>query len=355
MPKPACASACGSSARRCAAASLGNLLQTDSPARDPGPSAVWVDALEVRRLARPRTPAEIEAMASLYAGDLLEDVSVRDPAFEDWLTMEREALRAAGMSCPRELGRTMRRGGRARAGRGVWPRDSAHRGSGTRGGASGTHARPCAGRRCAGCDPPVPGLPRGPGPWSRPAALAPRPRRSCRQIRARRPRRARSRAAAPGRALIAARGPPPMRSVAVEERPAAQRRSDRRCGRGRAWRRRCARRWHASVGCRSWIPGPHPAGRPGRPRRMPGGPDYQSQRVAVPDGETGCGSGPAKGGPFGPRFSGPSTTTAGWATRFSTLVDGLAGSLARRLDCEMELAEIDRARSQAARAAERYD
>ena len=53
---------------------------------------VWIDALEVRRLAQATDPAEIEAMSALYAGALLEEMSVLDPAFEDWLAVEREAL-----------------------------------------------------------------------------------------------------------------------------------------------------------------------------------------------------------------------------------------------------------------------
>ena len=55
--------------------------------------SVWVDALEVDRLARSRNPADLEAMVSLYGGDLLENVDIRDPPFEDWRIVERNRLR----------------------------------------------------------------------------------------------------------------------------------------------------------------------------------------------------------------------------------------------------------------------
>lgn len=54
---------------------------------------VWVDALEVARLARSSGPGALEAMVALYVGDLLENLPVRDPEFEDWLLVERARLR----------------------------------------------------------------------------------------------------------------------------------------------------------------------------------------------------------------------------------------------------------------------
>ncbi|MGF7206632.1 DNA-binding SARP family transcriptional activator [Skermanella aerolata] len=55
--------------------------------------SIWVDALEVDRLVRSHDPADLEAVVSLYCGDLLENVDVRDPAFEDWRLVERIRLR----------------------------------------------------------------------------------------------------------------------------------------------------------------------------------------------------------------------------------------------------------------------
>jgi DNA-binding SARP family transcriptional activator len=76
-----------------AGAGLDALLQTDLQRATLDLRHLWIDALEVRRLAHASDPAEIEATAALYAGDLLEEVGVRDPGFEDWLAIEREALR----------------------------------------------------------------------------------------------------------------------------------------------------------------------------------------------------------------------------------------------------------------------
>src|SRR5262249_45076341 len=39
------------------------------------------------------TPEALELAAALYRGDLLEGFGLRDPAFEDWLLVERQRLR----------------------------------------------------------------------------------------------------------------------------------------------------------------------------------------------------------------------------------------------------------------------
>ena len=60
-------------------------------------SRLWVDALELQRLARQGVGADPELLAGLYAGDLLADVAVRDPSFQGWLAVERPRLqRMAG-------------------------------------------------------------------------------------------------------------------------------------------------------------------------------------------------------------------------------------------------------------------
>jgi DNA-binding SARP family transcriptional activator len=57
------------------------------------PSAVTVDVAAFERLLRQGTPDAVERASDLYRGDLLEDLNIRDPAFEDWLLAERRRLR----------------------------------------------------------------------------------------------------------------------------------------------------------------------------------------------------------------------------------------------------------------------
>src|SRR3954447_6653156 len=55
--------------------------------------SLWVDALEVERLARSSNPEDLKAMVDLYSGDLLENTDIRNPEFEEWLLTERNRLR----------------------------------------------------------------------------------------------------------------------------------------------------------------------------------------------------------------------------------------------------------------------
>jgi DNA-binding SARP family transcriptional activator len=55
--------------------------------------SLWVDSLEINRLARSPERPDLEQLIALYAGDLLEGVPVRDPEFEAWLLVERTRLR----------------------------------------------------------------------------------------------------------------------------------------------------------------------------------------------------------------------------------------------------------------------
>jgi DNA-binding SARP family transcriptional activator len=77
-----------------AGAGLDPLLQTNPQEVVLDTRAVWIDALEMRRLLRAGGLDAAESIADLYAGDLLAEVAIREPTFEDWLTIEREALRA---------------------------------------------------------------------------------------------------------------------------------------------------------------------------------------------------------------------------------------------------------------------
>ena len=62
------------------------------------PGAAWVDVEEVMR-ATVKQPASL----SLLDGDLLEDLDGADPAFDAWLTTERERLRDRGRALAEEL------------------------------------------------------------------------------------------------------------------------------------------------------------------------------------------------------------------------------------------------------------
>ncbi|HSS62827.1 MAG TPA: BTAD domain-containing putative transcriptional regulator, partial [Gammaproteobacteria bacterium] len=55
--------------------------------------AVQTDVGMFERLCGSGSPEDLEQAVALYAGDLLSGTSVRDPAFEEWLLVERERLR----------------------------------------------------------------------------------------------------------------------------------------------------------------------------------------------------------------------------------------------------------------------
>jgi adenylate cyclase len=57
------------------------------------PGAVATDVAIFERFLSERSPEALERAAALYRGDLLEGIGVRDPAFEDWLLIERQRLR----------------------------------------------------------------------------------------------------------------------------------------------------------------------------------------------------------------------------------------------------------------------
>ena len=67
------------------------VLQGDDVALDP--DAVATDVAEFEALAGLGSPEDLRVAAGLYEGDLLEGLTIRDPAFEDWLAAERSRLR----------------------------------------------------------------------------------------------------------------------------------------------------------------------------------------------------------------------------------------------------------------------
>jgi adenylate cyclase len=64
---------------------------------------VWVDALEFERLAATGEAGDPQRAAALYEGDLLDGIAVRDPAFEEWLLVERQRLRNLAMATLKTL------------------------------------------------------------------------------------------------------------------------------------------------------------------------------------------------------------------------------------------------------------
>ncbi len=52
-----------------------------------------VDALEFLRLSRLEDPDALRRCLDLYAGDLLDGMTIREPAFEEWILPAREQLR----------------------------------------------------------------------------------------------------------------------------------------------------------------------------------------------------------------------------------------------------------------------
>ena len=67
------------------------------------PALLTVDALEVRRLLEGDTIPPLERAVGLYQGPLLEDLGSIAPAFDDWLTVERERLAATLVDAHRRL------------------------------------------------------------------------------------------------------------------------------------------------------------------------------------------------------------------------------------------------------------
>jgi len=56
-------------------------------------AGVTIDVATFERLLNDGTPEALEQAAALYRGDLLDGIGLRDPAFEDWLLVERQRLR----------------------------------------------------------------------------------------------------------------------------------------------------------------------------------------------------------------------------------------------------------------------
>jgi DNA-binding SARP family transcriptional activator/tetratricopeptide (TPR) repeat protein len=64
---------------------------------------VIVDVARFEHQVTQGTPAALEEAVALYRGDLLEGFSVEEPAFEDWLRLERERLRSQAVRVLKNL------------------------------------------------------------------------------------------------------------------------------------------------------------------------------------------------------------------------------------------------------------
>ena len=78
-----------------------------------------IDALEVERLGRSTACRDLEEMAALYQGDLLEGLPVRDPAFEVVAGGRTGALTRPGLPCRRARAAGVHRDRRSRGHRGA--------------------------------------------------------------------------------------------------------------------------------------------------------------------------------------------------------------------------------------------
>jgi DNA-binding SARP family transcriptional activator/tetratricopeptide (TPR) repeat protein len=86
---------------RKSAPSLG--LAVDGDSLTLPPSCVTVDVAQFQALVARATPEALSEASSLYRGDLLEGLRVRERPFEDWLSDERERLRELAISALRTL------------------------------------------------------------------------------------------------------------------------------------------------------------------------------------------------------------------------------------------------------------
>jgi len=80
------------------------------------PRVVTTDVATFEQLVREGTPEALEQAAALYRGDLLDGIGIRDPAFEDWLLVERQRLRQlAEDALSKLMAQSMKAGARERA------------------------------------------------------------------------------------------------------------------------------------------------------------------------------------------------------------------------------------------------
>jgi TolB-like protein len=79
--------------RRCLGSADGETLRADRQSVGLDRDAVSMDVLVFERLVHGGTIDALSEAVALYRGDRLDGIAVRDPAFEDWLLLERQRLR----------------------------------------------------------------------------------------------------------------------------------------------------------------------------------------------------------------------------------------------------------------------
>jgi TolB-like protein/DNA-binding SARP family transcriptional activator/Flp pilus assembly protein TadD len=79
--------------RRSLGGTNGTLLRADRRSVTLDRSMIAVDALTFERLVQLDAVEPLTEATSIYRGDLLDGIAVHDPAFEDWLLLERQRLR----------------------------------------------------------------------------------------------------------------------------------------------------------------------------------------------------------------------------------------------------------------------
>lgn len=98
-----------SALRKLSTATTVLVLDGDSVALDP--ASVDVDVFEFERRVAEATPDALALAVSLYRGDLLENMALREAPFEEWLLAERERLRQLALDAFAKLLRHQRSAG----------------------------------------------------------------------------------------------------------------------------------------------------------------------------------------------------------------------------------------------------
>ncbi len=79
--------------RRCLNRTEGDVIRADRRSVALNLDTISVDTLTFERHVREGTIGSLKQAMALYRGDLLDGISIHDPAFEDWLLVERQRLR----------------------------------------------------------------------------------------------------------------------------------------------------------------------------------------------------------------------------------------------------------------------
>jgi TolB-like protein/Tfp pilus assembly protein PilF len=91
-------------------------IVADRSAAKLDPAAVTIDVADFEGLLRDGTPAALERAMTLHRGELLDGIGIRDPAFEEWLLVERQRLRHLfEEALTRQIAHSMADGARERA------------------------------------------------------------------------------------------------------------------------------------------------------------------------------------------------------------------------------------------------